>query len=202
MYIKKNVYKFLYILGDVFFPIQYLFAKELVQKNRKYRVRKDKGFTILELLVTVGVIAIIISFALRSDLDIANAQKEFVNTSDNLQGELSSLRNEAMMRNTTTRMVITETSGIYTIDTYYADTPTTICTEAGGTWTSLVSAKPLNVNGRYQLTGSPMSNTCFYRDGSSSGGALVLAPITTTTGLKTSTLTITIATGYVDVDIQ
>lgn len=161
----------------------------------------SKGFTLLELLVTIAVIAIVLSVSTSLDLDNWNAQKTFTNTFNSLQSELSSLRNEALMRNTTTRIVITSSSGTYTINTYYSPSPVSTCSSAGS-WTSLVSSRTLSMHSKYQMTGSAMSNICFYRDGTSSGGTLTIAPITANSALKTAVVTITMATGYLDVAVQ
>lgn len=158
----------------------------------------SRGFTLLELLVTLAVIAIIVTVANTPDLELSSAKKSFLNTSQTLQTELSNLRNEAMMRNTTTRMVMTSSAGVYTITTYYSASPTTTCTSAVGT--QLVAAHNISVNVLYNITGATaMANTCFYRDGTSSGGVFTISPITVSTLLKSSVITITIATGYLDV---
>ncbi len=160
-----------------------------------------RGFTLLELIITLAVIAIVTVVASSPALDSSNAQKTFTNTFNSLQGELSKARNEAMMRNTTTRMVITSSGGVYTINTYYSAAATSTCS-SGAVGNALDSNVNLKVHSKYQLTGAAMGNICFYRDGSSSGGTLTLAPITVTTGLKTATITVTIATGYLDVVVQ
>lgn len=168
----------------------------------------SRGFTLIELMITLAVIAIIITFASSPSLESGNAKKTFKNTLDSLQTELSSLKNEAAMRNTTTRMVITLSAGVYTINTFYSSVPVSTCSTAG-TWTPIISSKILKVPSSYQLTGTTaMAGTCFNRDGSSydsaaSGAVFTLELITATPGygFKKAVLSVIMATGFQDVVI-
>jgi prepilin-type N-terminal cleavage/methylation domain-containing protein len=167
-----------------------------------------KGFTLLELLVALAILAIVITVARSPDLDMSNAKTSFQNTTQTLKSSLSTLRNQALSMGTTTRMAIAANNGVYTITTFSSPAPVNNCTNAGA-WTQL-SSNVINVHGLYQITGAAMANTCFYRDGTSSGGVFTIAPIllgitpqaqsnAENTQLKQAVITVTIATGYLDV---
>lgn len=170
--------------------------------------KNSKGYTLLEMLVTIAIIAIVTASTAALTLENSTAKKTFNNTLGSLQTELSALRNEAMTRNTTTRMVISLSGGVYTINSFYSSLPVTSCSTAG-TWAPIVSSRILKVHSTYQLTGaSSMAGTCFNRDGSAynsaaSGPVFTLELITANPGkgLKKAVLSVIMATGFQDIVI-
>ncbi len=159
------------------------------------KMKKQQGFTLLELLITVSIIGAVFVVASSSGMDGWNKKRTAQNTYKELVDTLATLKNTAISRNTSSRIVITQTSGTYTMTTYTSAAPTTDCSSAAA-WTTLAT-KTLEVHSTYQITGSGMTDMCFYRDGSSFGGQFVIAP-TSGTG-TTYTITIEIATGFIDV---
>ncbi|MCE3232247.1 MAG: hypothetical protein K0R98_504 [Rickettsiaceae bacterium] len=163
----------------------------------RYKMSKQQGFTLLELLVTLAILVVVTTVGIRTTLNNKSSAKSAQNTATMLKDELSLLKDKALSMNTTARMVITNTGGIYTMNTYTSSAPTSACT-AAGTWT-LVISRTLDVNSKYQITGTGLSNLCFYRDGSSSGGIFIVSPIVATAETKTTTIDVIIATGFLDV---
>jgi hypothetical protein len=158
----------------------------------------EAGFTLLELLITLAIIAVILALANSPDLEMSNAKTSFKNSSQTLQTALSNLRNQSLSLGTTTRMNISLTGGVYNITTYASTTPVTGCTSTG-IWTQLSSSQ-VKLHSLYKITGTnAMANMCFYRDGTASGGTLTILPIAPGTTLKSAVINVTIATGYLDV---
>ncbi len=166
----------------------------------RYSCFYNKGFTLLEMLITFAIIGVLALAAASYNVVSSQAKKSFINTYKTLQEQLDNLRYEALARSTTTRMVVTEGTGDFTITSYYSSTATTSCSSAGS-WTVL-STRTVDISNKYGISGTGMSNSCFYRDGSSSGGDFVIAPAVAGDGLKTATITLTIATGYLDVVVE
>ena len=156
-----------------------------------------KGYTLLELLVTIAIIASVVAIGSGTGIGNLNTKKTAQNTYKELRDQLATLRNHAMSKNTTAKMVITQTGSTYTMTLSYSSTPTTNCPSTG-TWTTIQS-KEIDVHTNYSITGNAFTNDlCFYRDGSSSGGSYLVAPVSGATG-TTYTLDVTIATGFIDV---
>lgn len=162
------------------------------------RRHTQKGFTLLELLVTMCIIGAVYTVAAQSGLANWGKKKSSVNTATFLKNELATLKDHALSKSTTTRMVVSLTANGYTLTTYYSSSPTTSCSSAGS-WTIIQNAASIDIHSNYQITGSGMTNTCFYRDGSSSGGTFVVSPSASGTSDKTYTVDISIATGYVTI---
>lgn len=158
---------------------------------------KQKGLTLLELLITIAIMGAVFAVGSRGGLGSWGTKKTAQNTVKELRDEIKTLRNHAMSKNTTSRMVLINTSDVYTITTYTSTTPTMTCSSAG-TWNVVINAREIEVADSYEITGGGMINTCFYRDGSSSGGSFVVAPQSGATG-TTTTLDVTISTGFIDV---
>jgi prepilin-type N-terminal cleavage/methylation domain-containing protein len=157
----------------------------------------NKGYTLLELLVTVAIIGSVIAVGAGTGMGDLNTKKTAQNTYKELRSQLATLRNHAMSKNTTGRLVITQSGSTYTMTSTYSSAPTSTCS-AAGTWTT-IQTKEIDVHTNYNITGSAFTNSiCFYRDGSSSGGSYVIAPVSGASG-TTYTLDVTIATGYIDV---
>ena len=158
---------------------------------------KNKGYTLLELLVTIAIIGSVIAVGSGTGIGNLNAKKTAQNTYKELRDQLATLRNHAMSKNTTGRIAFTQSGSTYTMTLTYSASPTTTCSSAGS-WTT-IQTKDIDVHSNYDITGSAFTNSlCFYRDGSSSGGSYVVAPVSGATG-TTYTLDVTIATGYIDV---
>jgi prepilin-type N-terminal cleavage/methylation domain-containing protein len=166
----------------------------LIESNK---MRKQKGFSLLELLVTLTVLGAAITFTVRATMQDSVKRKEVQNTATKIRDEIVMLRDKAISMNTSSRMVISSSSGVYTMTTYTSPTPTTTC-NGSETWTT-VFTQTVDIVSSYQITGTALSNLCFYRDGSSSGGAIIISPIVAAVGDKTTTIDIMTATGFLDV---
>lgn len=160
---------------------------------------KFRGFTLLEFLVTLAIIAVVTTVTLPA-YNSWTEGKSFDNLFNDLTYELRELSNMAQIQNTTTKIIISEAGGIYTLSTFISSAPTTTCTSAG-TWTADKSVI-MDIPSTYQITGNGMDSTCFYRDGSSSGGNFIISPIDGSSSGDTATITVTIATGYLDVVVD
>lgn len=154
------------------------------------------GYTLMELLITIAIVAVVATLVSPA-LDSWSNRKSYKNTYKQIRDELVETRHEALTRNTTGRMVLAENSGTYTITSYYSASPTTTCTTAGS-WTQIDSFT-VDVPDAYQISGTGMANTCFYRDGSASGGSFSITPVDSSSGLDSATITVTMSTGYLDV---
>ncbi|PIR39386.1 MAG: hypothetical protein COV35_02395 [Alphaproteobacteria bacterium CG11_big_fil_rev_8_21_14_0_20_39_49] len=156
-----------------------------------------RGYTLLELLVTIAIIASVIAVGSGTGIGNLNTKKTAQNTYKELRDQLATLRNHAMSKNTTAKIVITQVGSTYTMTLSYSAAPTNNCPSTGA-WTT-IQTKQIDVHTNYGITGTAFTNNlCFYRDGSSSGGAYIVAPVSGATG-TTYTLDVTIATGYIDV---
>ena len=97
-----------------------------------------KGYTLLELLVTIAIIASVIAIGSGTGIGDLNTKKTAQNTYKELRDQLATLRNHAMSKNTTAKMVITQTGSTYTMTLSYSSAPTTTCPSTG-TWTTIQS---------------------------------------------------------------
>jgi prepilin-type N-terminal cleavage/methylation domain-containing protein len=160
------------------------------------KMARQKGFTLLELLVTIAILSIVFVVGARTSMTNMSKSKSAQNTAKLITDTLSIIKNQSLSRNTSSKVIIVNTAGIYTMNTYISTTPITCGTAA--TWT-LLTTSTISVNAAYQITGNGMAGTCFYRDGSSSGGTFVVSAITPTSETKTTTIDVTISTGFLDV---
>jgi prepilin-type N-terminal cleavage/methylation domain-containing protein len=159
-------------------------------------MRRHDGFTVLELLVTIGVIALVVAVVAPNYSDWS-AKRSFMTTYNELRNELSDMRSTSMSRNTTSRLNLQFSNGVYIITSYISPSPVSGCNPLG-TWTQLYT-RQLNVHSFYQIIGSGVGgDICFYRDGGSSGAQYNITPISVA-GLPSANITVTIATGYLDV---
>ena len=162
-----------------------------------FDMSNNKGYTLLELLVTVAIIGSVIAVGSGTGIGDLNTKKTAQNTYKELRDQLATLRNHAMSKNTTARMIVTQSGSTYTMTLAYSSAPTTTC-PTSGTWTT-IQTKEIDVHVNYSIAGTAFTNNlCFYRDGSSSGGSYTIAPVSGASG-TTYTLDVTIATGFIDV---
>jgi len=158
----------------------------------------NKGYTLLELLVTIAIIASVIAIGSGSGIGEIRQKKTAQNTQKELRDQLATIRNHATSKNTTTRLVITQTGSTYSIGLQSASAITSDCNSTSVTW-QVIQLKEIDVHANYSITGTAFVNDlCFFRDGSSTGGNYIIAPVSGATG-TTYTLDITLATGYIDV---
>lgn len=159
--------------------------------NKSYH----SGLTVLELLVALAIIGIVATAAPNFWTWVKSYG--YKNSYHQLQDSLSSLRNEALSKNTTARLVIEKSGDVYTLRSYVSSVPVANCS-VSGSWTQLPD-EILNVPGAFQITGAAMTNLCFYRDGSASGGTYTITQKDGGTDIGRAVITISMATGYMDV---
>ncbi len=160
---------------------------------------KDMGFTLLELIVVISIVAIAMTMGAPS-YDGWATKKDLNNSYKKLLSELSNLRNEAFLRNTTMRMVVSSGGG-YQMTAYAADTPVSACNAGSATWDEVLDAE-LALDDHFQITGSGVGSVCFYRDGTSSGGQYIFSQVDGGSDRGYVALEVTIATGFIDVAFE
>jgi len=160
------------------------------------KMLSQKGVTLLELLIALVIIGLVFSATSRFGMDGMSTKKTAQNSANFLREELFNIKNTALSQNTTTRMEITDAAGVYTMTTYYSNAPTSNCSSAGA-WTQ-IKQQEIEVHSTYEITGSAITSTCFFRNGSSSGGSLAFAPVDGASG-KSYNFDIIVATGFIDV---
>ena len=70
----------------------------------------SRGFTLIELMIVIGLLAILIVFAAPSFVDTLD-RRAVINATQALTGQIQQARSLAITRNTTVSMVMTRTSG-------------------------------------------------------------------------------------------
>jgi prepilin-type N-terminal cleavage/methylation domain-containing protein len=161
-------------------------------------MKKQRGFTLLELIVTLAILAVVLTVGMRMTSQTMVRHKSAKNAVTSILEELTTAQSASLSRSTTARVVVTNNGNYtYTITKYASAAPTTTCSSAG-TW-STISTATISLNQNYQIGGTGLTNTCFYRDGSSSGGTFIVLPTVVDASAKTTTITLTIATGFLDV---
>lgn len=158
----------------------------------------NKGFTVLELTVVMAIIATASLVAVptaknwmvRNSLE--NAVAEFYS-------KLSETRISSFNLNTTTRIQTTKAGNNYTLSIYSLPTATNNCDASAVGW-SLVNSRVVTLDGNFNIAGSGIGNICFYRDGSSSGGAFSFTEVNSPAIYNMSAnIDVVIATGFIDV---
>lgn len=158
-------------------------------------MKRHDGYSIVELLVVLGILALIAGFVLPNIGDSVK-KYEFRNSYRTLIEQISTVKSEAITRNTTSRLSLQQVAGVYTLTAYVTPTPVANC-NGSNPWTQ-ISTMTLDVPREFQITGSGVGDICFYRDSSSTGGQYVYDDGAANIG--SATITIAIATGYLDVD--
>lgn len=147
------------------------------------------------MLISLAIIAIVVAVAAPNISD-SNVRKGFRVAYYELVDNLKEARIEALTRNTTVRVLFDGDPGGYTMTAFFSDLPTTTC-DATGVWTQLFS-RTLNLTSRFQVTGTGVGNVCFYRDNTASGGTYSMTQVDEGDEYGSATITVTIATGYLD----
>ncbi len=148
-------------------------------------------------MVVVAIIGTATLFAVPTikDWQVRNSLDESIN---NIYSSLVEAKQVAFAKNTTSRMLVTRSGSSYTINVYSLPTPSSACNAALGTWVTL-KTQTLKLNGNFNITGSGIGNICFYRDGSSSGGAFAFRETTGQAIYNMSAdIAVIIATGFID----
>lgn len=159
-------------------------------------MRNCKGFTVLELLITIGIISAVVA-VIGPNFGDWQRKQALENSYKELENHIHTLKSEALIRNTTSRMLLSQDGETYTITAFVAPTPTPSC-DPTGAWVQLYT-KELFVPTSYTLSGSGVGgNVCFYRDHSASGAQYDY----TGGSVGTASIIVTMATGYLDVTIN
>jgi len=159
------------------------------------KIRKsNKGFTLLELLVVVGIIGVLSLFT-APYMSIWNNRSSFENSVLYFKNILNTAKLESLNRNTATKIIITKTNDNYNFKTYYSSTPVTSCT-AIATW-NLITNEDFEMDSTFEASG--LSDVCFFRDGSSSGTNINIAQKDGEVDIASATISVLVATGFIDV---
>ncbi|MCB2081026.1 MAG: prepilin-type N-terminal cleavage/methylation domain-containing protein [Rickettsiales bacterium] len=156
----------------------------------------QKGFTVLELLIVLALIGIVTAQVLPVSTNWT-AKESLSETSETLMGALNDTRSEAQIRSTTTRLLVQRNGDTYTLTAYTSPSPVNNC-DTTGTWNALFT-RTMEINNQLELTGTGVGHVCFYRDGTASGGVYTIAEKADGGEIGSKTITVTIATGYLDV---
>ncbi len=163
---------------------------------KKYNDKKQQaGFSLLELLVVIAIMGVVT--ALFTGMEGLKSKKSYVVNGTDLANELANIRYEAATRGTTTRLNLDLTDEVYTLSTLYASAPTAICNSTGS-WTQIKSYQ-FNVADAFEITGSGVGDVCFDRDGTSTGAVYNITQKDGGTDIGSATITVIMATGYIDV---
>ncbi len=125
------------------------------------------------------------------------AKKSFEKSINEIYSELSQTRLEAFSRGTTTRITTSRDNDEYTLIMYYNDTPVDNCAAAGG-W-NVIKTTALEFDTHFEATGSGIGNICFYRDGTSTGGAFSIDQKDAGVNLGSADISVVLTTGFIDV---
>ncbi|MDB2415277.1 prepilin-type N-terminal cleavage/methylation domain-containing protein [Rickettsiales bacterium] len=158
----------------------------------------SKGFSILELVITLAIVGLISSLAI-PNMDSWQAKRSFDNARDDLSRALVFMRAESKIRSTTTRIVITQSDDDYTIEGYYyTDGGDTAC-DGTGSWTQNYN-ETIEMHSSFEMTGTGVDDdVCFNRDGTATSAVFNILQKDGNTDLGSVTMTIFLATGFIDI---
>lgn len=165
----------------------------------KVRINKNiyqSGFTLLELLVVFGIIAVSAIFT-APYLQDWNKRSSFENSVSEIVTLLYQVKNESFLKSTTTKIVANKDGDNYDFEIFEASTPITDCA-ATTTWTE-ISDNEVSFNSKFEILESSLTDICFFRDGTSTGGTYEIRQKDSGTDLGTADISVSIATGFIDV---
>lgn len=162
--------------------------------ERTKTLSENSGFTLLELLVTLGIMAVITLFS-APYMSSWNNRSNFNNSMIFFKKILNQAKVESLNRNTATKITITKTNDNYNFKTYYSSTPITSCT-AVTTW-NLIYNEDWSMDADFVATG--LSDICFFRDNSSNGANITISQKNGQTDIASGTISVLVATGFIDV---
>lgn len=166
------------------------------------KYKREKGLTLLELIITLAIISVVIVFAV-PNLEDTKIKKEFRGYYDLLNQMIVTARITAIGQSNTVRFLVEKNNDEYTLTVLLYDGPDPIgpCNNTG-TWTQ-INQQVATLNSRFEITGNRVgTNLCFFRDNSSNGGSYVIEQKDNGTNFGISNINIAQATGYIDATIQ
>lgn len=147
-------------------------------------------------MVVVAIIGTATLFAVPTikDWQVRNSLNESI---DEIYSSLVETKQLAYAKNTTSRILVTKSGSSYTINIYSLPTPSSACDSSLATWVTSTT-RTFTLNSNFNITGSGIGNICFYRDGSSSGGAFSFSKVVNGAYDMGADITVVIATGFID----
>jgi prepilin-type N-terminal cleavage/methylation domain-containing protein len=162
--------------------------------NNKCKV--TNGFTLLELLVVLSVIGVLTLFT-APYLQNWNIKNSYNNSLSSISGVLSNARIESLQRLTTVKVTTTKSNNSYNLKTYYSQSAVSDCA-ANTTW-NLLTNETISINSAFTISGSGIGDICFFKDGTSTGGAFAIRQKDGSSNIASADISVVIATGFVDV---
>ena len=162
----------------------------------KILLKNDDGFTLLELLAVLAILAVVTLFGLPA-FQSWNAKRSFDRSTNDFYSLISQAKMQAFIKNTTTKINTSVSGDNYTITLYSNATAVSSCSTSSG-WTTLETTT-ITLNSAFQVAGSGIGNVCFFRDGTSTGATYDITQKNGLTDLGSGSITIILATGFIDV---
>ena len=163
---------------------------------RKLTKIDKRGFTLLELLVVFSIIAVASIFTAPYFQDW-NRRSSFENSVSEVTSLLYDAKNHGLLKSTTVKIVADKNGDDYNFEIFEAATPITDCT-ATTTWTSITNSE-VSLNPNFEILEGSLNDICFFRDGTTSGGAFNFRQKNGNTDVGIADISVTIATGFIDV---
>jgi type IV fimbrial biogenesis protein FimT len=151
----------------------------------------SRGFTLIELMIVIGLLAILIVFAAPSFVDTLD-RRAVINATQALTGQIQQARSLAITRNTTVSMVMTRTSG----NSWcfgLTDAATCDCLELVGTETDACTVRVPDTNERILIRAD---QTLFRGVELGDIGGTLIVSFEPTRGLRTDTNATTIGDSF------